>query len=94
MSPTLFSEKTGIGDGLETELPKDYFSKYSLVTFCEHIGYHEAMTRGRAQVKAILNMIDDNEIDLQMPIDELHEKIKKETNSILEDDKVAKTLHH
>ena len=79
---------------LETELPNDYCSKYSLVTFCEHIGYHEAMNRGRAQDKAILNMLDDNEIDQNIPIDELHKKIKKETNSILEDDKVAKTLHH
>ena len=90
----LFQKKRALEMALETELPKDYFSKYSLVTFCEHIGYHEAMTRGRAQDKAILNMIDDNEIDLQMPIDKLHEKIKKETNSILENDKVAKTLHH
>ena len=90
----LFQKKRALEMALETELPKDYFSKYSLVTFCEHIGYHEAMTRGRAQDKAILNMIDDDEIDQQTPIDELHEKIKKETNSILEDDKVAKTLHH
>ena len=52
------------------------------------------MTRGRAQDKAILNMLDDKEIDQNIQIDELHKKIKKETNSILEDDKVAKTLHH
>ena len=90
----LFQKKRALEMTLETQLPRDYFSKYSLVTFCEHIGYHEAMTRGRAQDKAILNMIDDDEIDLNMPIDKLYEKIKKETNSILEDDKVAKTLHH
>ncbi|MGB0479583.1 MAG: FAD-dependent oxidoreductase [Flavobacteriaceae bacterium] len=90
----LFQKKRALEMALETELPNDYFSKYSLVTFCEHIGYHEAMTRGRAQDKAILNMLDDKEIDQNIPIDELHKKIKKETNSILEDDKVAKTLHH
>ena len=79
---------------LETELPNDYFSKYSMVTFREDMGYHEAMTRGRAQDKAILNMIDDGEIDSNVSILSLYEKIKKETQSILENDKVAKTLNH
>ena len=52
------------------------------------------MTLGRAQDKAILNMIDDGEIDSNVSILSLYEKIKKETQSILENDKVAKTLNH
>lgn len=90
----LFQKKRALEMTLETELPNDYFSKYSMVTFREDMGYHEAMTRGRAQDKAILNMIDDGEIDSNVSILSLYEKIKKETQSILENDKVAKTLNH
>ena len=90
----LFQKKRALEMTLETELPNDYFSKYSMVTFREDMGYHEAMTLGRAQDKAILNMIDDGEIDSNVSILSLYEKIKKETQSILENDKVAKTLNH
>jgi len=90
----LFQKKRALEMTLETELPNDYFSKYSMVTFREDMGYHEAMTRGRAQDKAILNMINDEGIDQNISISSLHEKIKKETNSILEYDKIAKTLNH
>lgn len=90
----LFQKKRALEMTLETELPNDYFSKYSMVTFREDMGYHEAMTRGRAQDKAILNMINDQGIDQNVSISSLHKKIKKETNSILEDDKIAKTLNH
>ena len=90
----LFQKKRALEMTLETELPNDYFSKYSMVTFREDMGYHEAMTRGRAQDKAILNMINDQDIDQNVSISSLHKKIKKETNSILEDDKIAKTLNH
>lgn len=90
----LFQKKRALEMTLETELPNDYFSKYSMVTFREDMGYHEAMIRGRAQDKAILNMINDEGIDQNISISSLYEKIKKETNSILEDDKIAKTLNH
>lgn len=90
----LFQKKRALEMTLETELPNDYFSKYSMVTFREDMGYHEAMIRGRAQDKAILNMINDQGIDQNVSISSLHKKIKKETNSILEDDKIAKTLNH
>jgi kynurenine 3-monooxygenase len=90
----LFQKKRALEMNLETALPNDYFSKYSMVTFREDMGYHEAMTRGRAQDKAILNMINDEGIDQNVSISLLHEKVKKETNSILEDDKIAKTLNH
>ena len=90
----LFQKKRALEMTLETELPNDYFSKYSMVTFREDMGYHEAMIKGRAQDKAILNMINDQGIDQNVSISSLHKKIKKETNSILEDDKIAKTLNH
>ena len=90
----LFQKKRALEMTLETELPNDYFSKYSMVTFREDMGYNEAMIRGRAQDKAILNMINDEGIDQKISISSLYEKIKKETNSILEDDKIAKTLNH
>ena len=74
---------------LEKEFPKDYSSKYSLVTFNEHIGYKEAMLRGRAQDKAILNMLTDKEITVNDDLKEVLEKVVKETEAILEDDRIA-----
>lgn len=85
----IFQEKRKIEMNLEKEFPNDYSSKYSLVTFNENIGYREAMLRGRAQDKAILNMLSDGDISTIDDIKEVLEKVKKETESILEDDKVA-----
>jgi len=90
----LFKEKRKIEMDLEKAFPTEYFSKYSLVTFNEHIGYNEAMNRGRAQDKALLNMLGDNAIQthLEMTTDELRvilDKVILETNSILEEDKIA-----
>jgi kynurenine 3-monooxygenase len=90
----LFKEKRKIEMDLEKTFPNQYASKYSLVTFNEHIGYNEAMKRGRAQDKALLNMIADDEFHthLDMTKEELKvilDKVVKETNEILEEDKVA-----
>ncbi|MEM6516186.1 MAG: NAD(P)/FAD-dependent oxidoreductase [Bacteroidota bacterium] len=85
----LFQKKRQIEMDLEKEFPEDYSSKYSLVTFNEDIGYREAMLRGRAQDKAILNMLADKEISPQTNISTILKKVKKETKRILEDDKVA-----
>ena len=74
---------------LEKEFPEDYSSKYSLVTFNEHIGYREAMLRGRAQDKAILNMLSDGIISTEDDIKDILDKVKTETDAILEDDKIA-----
>ena len=60
----IFKQKRKLEMDLEKQFPDDYFSKYSMVTFNEDIGYNKAMVKGRAQDKAILNMIADNEIDL------------------------------
>ena len=85
----IFQEKRKIEMTLEKEFPNDYSSKYSLVTFNEHIGYREAMLRGRAQDKAILNMLSDGVISTNDDIKSILDKVKKETEAILEDDKIA-----
>jgi len=95
----IFQEKRKLETLLEMEFPNEYFSKYSMVTFNENMGYHEAMTRGRAQDKAILNMIAHHSINVNKDFskDELKSilnLILKETESILEEDRLAKTMHY
>ena len=85
----IFQEKRKIEMALEKEFPEDYSSKYSLVTFNEDIGYREAMLRGRAQDKAILNMLVDGVISTSDDIKDILDKVKTETEAILEDDKIA-----
>ena len=55
----LFKEKRIVEMNLEKYFPTEYFSKYSLVTFNEYIGYNEAMTKGRAQDKVLLKMAEN-----------------------------------
>lgn len=90
----IFQEKRKLEMALEEQFPEEYSSKYSLVTFNEDIGYNEAMVRGRAQDKAILNMIDDNKLNLNDDLKEVLKKVKEATNEILDDDKVARTMRH
>lgn len=85
----IFQQKRKIEMALEEHFPEDYFSKYSMVTFNENIGYHEAMTRGRAQDKAILNMLYDGVISPEDDINDILQKVQEETNAILEDDRIA-----
>ncbi len=90
----LFKKKRKIEMDLEKTFPTEYFSKYALVTFNENIGYNEALKRGRAQDKALLNLIADENIStsLDMTTEELHiilNKIKEETEEILQEDKIA-----
>lgn len=89
---TLFREKRSIEMALEKNFPKDYSSKYSLVTFNEEIGYQEALLRGRAQDKAILNLLADKLISPKDDLKFLLEKIKTETQNILEEDRIAKNV--
>ena len=84
----LFKEKRIVEMGLEKFFPTEYFSKYSLVTFNEHIGYHEAMTKGRAQDTVLLKMVEESEFSAsskttkaEMTI--LLEKVQEETNKLL-----------
>jgi kynurenine 3-monooxygenase len=90
----LFKEKRKIEMDLEKTFPEQYSSKYSLVTFNENIGYNEAMKRGRAQDKALLNLIADAEVHthMDMTTTELKvvlDKVKAETNELLKEDKIA-----
>lgn len=90
----IFKQKRKLEMDLEKTFPQEYFSKYSMVTFNENIGYAKAMKIGRAQDKALLNMIADNDIatSSKMSSSDLKNallKVQQETNEILEEDKVA-----
>ena len=89
-----FREKRTLEMAFEKTFPNDYSSKYSLVTFNEDVSYHDAMTRGRAQDKAILNMLADGKITevenlSNQALKTLLENVKAETEAILEDDRIA-----
>jgi kynurenine 3-monooxygenase len=58
----LFLQKRELELAFEKEFPNDYASKYSLVTFNENIGYHEAKVRGRAQDKVILYLLKEGHL--------------------------------
>lgn len=85
----LFQDKRKLETALEKAFPNDYSSKYAMVTFNENMGYREAMLKGRAQDKAILNLLADQKISLDDDLKLSLEKIKKETDAILEDDRIA-----
>ena len=90
----LFKEKRKIEMDLEKNFPSQYSSKYFLVTFNENIGYNESMQRGRAQDKALLNLIADDKVhtNLEMKKDELAvilKKVEQQTKEILKEDKIA-----
>ncbi len=85
----IFQEKRKIEMALEKEFQNQYFSKYSLVTFNENIGYRQAMLKGRAQDKAILNMLTDKIISSEDDLKEILDKVNAETEAILEDDRIA-----
>lgn len=86
----MFQEKRKLETEFEKEFPEDYYSKYSLVTFNEEIGYREAMIRGRAQNKAILNLLDDGLLPDTLSLKAKLEKVKEATSAILHDDTVLK----
>jgi len=82
----VFKEKRKIEMALEKNFPTEYFSKYSLVTFNENIGYHDAMMKGRAQDKVLLNMVKGNEVSTSMEMTKeelktLLDKVKQEIGS-------------
>ncbi|WP_289042970.1 NAD(P)/FAD-dependent oxidoreductase [uncultured Olleya sp.] len=85
----IFKEKRAIEMALEKEFPNHYFSKYSMVTFKEDIPYHTAMTKGRAQDKAILNLLVDKKITTTEDLNSILKKVQEETEAILEEDKIA-----
>ena len=84
----LFKEKRNIEMNLEKYFPTEYFSKYSLVTFNEYIGYNEAMTKGRAQDKVLLKMAENPmySSSLQMSKELMNKilyKVQEEANKLL-----------
>ncbi len=85
----LFKEKRTIEMALESTFPTEYFSKYSMVTFNEDIPYSEAMKKGRAQDKAILNLLDDGEVNVDDNLNKTLKKVQEATQHILDDDKIA-----
>lgn len=90
----IFKEKRTLEMALEKNFPKQYFSKYSMVTFNEDLPYSKAMEIGRAQDKALLNMIADDQIDTTEDLKAILAKVQEETNEILDEDNVAKTMKH
>lgn len=88
----LFKQKRKIEMDLEKNFPTEYFSKYSMVTFNDSIGYHEAMIKGRAQDKALMNLITDKNIStsMEMTKEELAivlQNLQEKTNAILKENK-------
>ncbi|MCG8750245.1 FAD-dependent oxidoreductase [Tenacibaculum finnmarkense] len=88
----LFKEKRKLEMDLEKAFPNEYFSKYSMVTFKDDVPYAQAMKKGRAQDKALLNMVADSDFkhttDLKY-LKEILQKVVKETNEILREDEIA-----
>jgi len=86
----IFQQKRKLETAFEQEFPKEYASKYRLVTFQEEIGYAEALEKGRAQDKAILNLLAQNKIDAQLSLKEKLVLVNQETQEILNEDAVLK----
>lgn len=74
-----FKEKRKIEMSLEKNFPTQYSSKYSLVTFNENIGYHEAMTKGRIQDEVLIKLIESNEISECSDLEEVLDKVNQQT---------------
>ncbi|MBV1923849.1 MAG: FAD-dependent monooxygenase [Flavobacteriaceae bacterium] len=88
----LFQQKRKLEIAFEENFPSEYSSKYSLVTFNENIPYSKAMKRGRAQDKAILNLLDDGKLNDTMTLKEKLDLVQQETKEVLHDDAVVKNL--
>lgn len=61
------------------------------MTFQENISYSEALKKGRAQDKAILNLLAQDKINEDASLQEKLHLVNKETQEILEEDAVLKT---
>ncbi|AZQ42760.1 FAD-dependent oxidoreductase [Nonlabens ponticola] len=80
-----FQMKRAIEMKLESAFAKaKYASKYSLVTFPpKGTDYEEAMIKGRAQDKAIIWLINNANLHVDMPAEELLEAINKKTEEVI-----------
>ncbi|NND88854.1 MAG: FAD-dependent monooxygenase [Flavobacteriaceae bacterium] len=85
----LFQQKRKLETAFEAAFPNDYYSKYSLVTFNEDIPYSEALRKGRAQDKTILNLIADGRLTDEMELRDKLKLVNRETEELLKDDAIA-----
>ncbi|MGB3773928.1 MAG: NAD(P)/FAD-dependent oxidoreductase [Leeuwenhoekiella sp.] len=90
----IFQEKRKLEIAFEKEFPKEYFSKYSLVTFREDLRYSEAMRRGRVQDKAILNLIYDKKITPEQSLRKKLDLVIQETRKMLHDEAVVRGMEN
>jgi kynurenine 3-monooxygenase len=86
----IFLAKRRLELDFEKEFPKDYYSKYSLVTFREDIPYSKAISQGRAQDHVIQEMLRKNilksDLNLQEKLNLVLEISKKaEENELIFD---------
>ena len=88
----LFQEKRKLEMAFEGQFPKQYSSKYSLVTFNEDISYHQAMTRGRAQDKTILKLLSGGLLPDSMQTKEKLKLVQQQTNALLQESEGAGKL--
>ena len=80
----VFKQKREVELLLEKECSKEYFSKYSMVTFKPDMGYDLAMRKGRAQDKAIVQLLKEKKISLNsMDAHEILEMVNHKTNELL-----------
>ena len=90
----IFKQKRKLEMALEQVFPEQYTSKYALVTFNADVGYRHAMLKGRAQDKAILNLIANGTIASNFKATKealapILEQINSSTQNILESDRIA-----
>ncbi len=90
----IFQKKRKLETAFEAEFPHEYYSKYSLVTFNEHITYNDAMIKGRAQDKAIFNLFNSEKIIDKMPLREKLQLVQAETKQIMEQEEKAFKLKY
>jgi kynurenine 3-monooxygenase len=82
----IFLKKRELELDFEKHFPKQYSSKYALVTFEENIGYHEAKLRGRAQDKVIKYLLKNNLLKDSQSLKEKLSLVKESTASYLKDE--------
>ena len=73
----VFIRKRKIERQLEETFP-DYYSKYSMVTFKDELGYHEAMTRGNRQDEILMDICSDDSVfnrSLESILEELRRRV-------------------
>jgi kynurenine 3-monooxygenase len=83
----IFQRKRSIEVRLEQERPRDYQSKYSMVTFRPELTYHQAMTRGRAQDKAIEQLLRENKLHESQDLEQQLRLIQQQTQRLMTEKK-------